>query len=380
MLESRQQRDIVRLRAHVRGLLPRFARRAEEAERVSVPALNLEELEQGLVHRFLEPEDAGGFGLPFGPFFRIIAEMASACGSTAWTFMLFAVHSWGAQFAPERIRNLLYHGGNPARLTTVFVNGGRLTRLPDGRLQLDGVWPFVTGLHLTDWLAVKALDEQDSECNVFLRRDEVLQANDWHALGLQGTASHSVSVAALVVGEERVVTESEMQLAFRQRADKRASRVAPVPAVVTLGTVAPVLGMTRAAVNGYQQLLQARAEKGEVLPGALERLARMRSQVRAMDLLYRDSLQMLDTRINGKTLSEEAITLLQMHAAWMVSQCQQMVAEILSCSGTRMLASDNPLRRHASGVLTLGTHYLVDYDGISVRQGAMLVRQGLAES
>jgi alkylation response protein AidB-like acyl-CoA dehydrogenase len=185
-----------------------------------------------------------------------------------------------------------------------------------------------------------------------------------------------VSVQALAVPAAWVVPEAEMLEAFRRRAAMPGVRVVPVPAVVSLGTVAPVIGMTRAALNGYEQLLLARSESRNVLPAALERLARMRAQMKALDLLYRDSVQLLDARIDGKTLSDTAISTLQMHAAWIVRSCREMASELLVSCGTKGVSSGNVLQRHVTGILTLSTHYLVDYDGVSINHGAKLLQQG----
>ncbi|MFN3713102.1 MAG: acyl-CoA dehydrogenase family protein [Alcanivoracaceae bacterium] len=363
------------MRASVRGVLTRFARRAEEAENAArVPEESLRELEEIGIHRFLEPRDLGGYELPFGSFFSIISEIASACGSTAWTFMLFSVHAWGVQFAPASVRDMLYTNGSPGRLATVFRNAGTLRRDSVG-YRLDGVWPFATGAHLADFIAVKATLVGEGDFHVYLRPDQIAVRSDWLALGLEATASHSIEADAVAISTAQVVSDTAMQKAFAERVAQASSHVAPVPAVVSLGTVAPILGMTRACVNAYEQTLRARASLSEVSAAASERLARMRTELKAMDLLYRESVTVLDARIPGRTLSDEAIVSLSMHASWIARGCRNLVNELLGACGTRTLSSPNAMRRHATGVMVLSTHYLVDYDAASTQYGGLLVRR-----
>jgi 3-hydroxy-9,10-secoandrosta-1,3,5(10)-triene-9,17-dione monooxygenase len=364
------------MRASVRGLLPRLARRADDAESGGcVPEENLRELEDIGVHRFLEPRDLGGYELPFGPFFSIVSEIASACGSTAWTFMLFSVHAWGAQFTPAPVRNMLYAHGSPGRLATVFLNAGTLQRDREG-YRVTGRWPFVTGIYLADYIAVKATLEGEGEYHVFLRPDQVVIGSDWHALGLEATASHSIEAQAVAITAGQAVSDVAMREAFAARVAQAPGQVAPVPAVVSLGTVAPILGMTRACVNAYEQTLRARAVTGTVAAPASERLARMRTELKAMDLLYRESVSVLDARVPGRTLSDQAIVSLKMHAAWIARSCRNLVTELLGACGTRTLSLPNAMRRHATGVMVLSTHYLVDYDTASVEYGGALVGPG----
>jgi 3-hydroxy-9,10-secoandrosta-1,3,5(10)-triene-9,17-dione monooxygenase len=366
--------DLLRLRAHVRGLLPRIAERAAAAEAEGLlPEQTLIDLERQQLHRFLEPRDFGGFGLPFGAFFSLITELATSCGSTAWTVMLFAVHGWGVQFMPERIRKQFYQHGRPGRVAGVFMNGGTVVRRAGNEYVVNGCWNYVTGLHLADWLAIKATDETGEEVDVFLPPAAVTVRKDWHAPGLRATASHSVVLDNKLVPADWVVDRQERDAAFQRRLQLIGGHVPPVPAVVTLGTLAPVLGMTRAVLNIYEERQIRLAAEKRAQPGAMERVARMRSQLKALELLYRQAIEVLDTRLQGRTLSDHAISGLQMDAAWIGRSCREMAAELLSASGTRLIAEGGVLVRHATAIATLTSHYLIDYDGISLSHGALLL-------
>ena len=110
------------------------------------------------------------------------------------------------------------------------------------------------------------------------------------------------------------------------------------------------------------------------MPGSMERLARLKVQGNAIGLLFRESLLVLDRVAPGSQLSDFAVSDLQMNAAWITRCCREMVAEILGDCGTRNFFADRALSRHALGVQTLASHYLVDYDGVSFNHSALMIR------
>lgn len=368
-----------RLRSAVRGVLPRIMERSVKAEREgAIPAANLEDLESTGAHRFLESAETGGFGLPLELFLQMVMEISTACGSTAWTFMHFSVHNYVIQFQPEKIRQLVHRQGRAARLATSFMDGGLLQRRPEGGYSLSGKWPYVTGVHLADWVIVNAHLEDGAEAKVYLPADRVDVSQDWDTLGMRGTASHSISIDDMVIADEQVVTGSESEQSYHAARRRMKLNILPLPSMIALGTVTPILGMTLSCLNRYGNLLKKFTHEEKLLPGALERYARLNSLGAALELLQRESIRVLDRSVYGSALSSREKSSIHMNAAWVARSCREMVSEIIGASGTSALFLDNPMARQVASVMTLSTHYFIEYDRLSVNHGAVLLRRANA--
>lgn len=368
------QKDLTSLMSSARGELVRIADRAEEAEKSGrVPEETFLALEKSGVHRFIEPRDLGGYGLPFEPFFQTVSEISGACGSTGWVFVLFAVHNWMLQFQPRRVLSFIYKDGKPGRLATSFVSGGIVSE-KDGKPWLEGKWPYVSGVHLADWVRVKAGDEQGGVVHAFLPCGSFDVAEDWNPAGLRATNSQSISFSG-PVDPEWLVPDREMEEAFYARTSMPEGSTLPMEVVVAVATVAPIIGMTRGCVSFYEKILRNRGIRENLHPGALERLARLSVEGMSLQLLHRECTRMLDKTPNGLTLTALARAEIRMNAAWITARCRAIVSETMASSGTRSNFHGNPMLRHALGVMTLCTYFFVEYDGLATNYGLARVNK-----
>jgi indole-3-acetate monooxygenase len=153
--------------------------------------------------RMLAPESVGGAELPLPQAVRLEEALSKADGSTGWTVTLCAGAGWFAGFlAPELARTILSTpavclGGSGAPSGFADIDG-------DG-YRLSGRWDFATGAPMTTHFTMNAVIRQGGqplldEKGVARVRAFVLPASqvsvheNWHTVGLVGTASHSFSV------------------------------------------------------------------------------------------------------------------------------------------------------------------------------------------
>jgi indole-3-acetate monooxygenase len=153
--------------------------------------------------RMLAPESVGGVELPLPQVVRLEEALCKADGSTGWTVTLCAGAGWFAGFlAPQLARDILSTpdvclggSGAPSGYADLDGDGYRLT----------GRWDFATGAPMTTHFTMNAvirehgqplLDAQGApRVRAFvLPASRVSIQQNWHTVGLVGTASHSFSV------------------------------------------------------------------------------------------------------------------------------------------------------------------------------------------
>jgi alkylation response protein AidB-like acyl-CoA dehydrogenase len=158
--------------------------------------------------RMLAPQSVGGAELPLPQVVRLEEALCRADGSTGWTVTLCAGAGWFAGFlAPELARSILSTpavclGGSGAPSGFADIDG-------DG-YRLSGRWDFATGAPMTTHFTMNAsirkhgeplLDEQGAPCvrAFILPASQVTVHENWHTVGLVGTASHTFSADNVAV-------------------------------------------------------------------------------------------------------------------------------------------------------------------------------------
>ena len=155
----------------------------------------------------------GGKGLDLPQALQLQEQLAYVDGSLGWTVTLCSGASWFVGFM------------QPSTLPTVFADphvcfGGSgmstgTAEIIDGGYVITGFWRYATGApHLTIFTAncmltqegKPVLDELGNPLvqSFFFLRDEVEIVEDWQAMGLKATASHSFSVKDLKVSSDRM--------------------------------------------------------------------------------------------------------------------------------------------------------------------------------
>ncbi|CAM4120902.1 SfnB family sulfur acquisition oxidoreductase [Bordetella muralis] len=94
-----------------------------------------------------------------------------------------------------------------SKAATVTDVTARLSRAADGGLRVSGTRFYSTGSMFAHWIPFRAADEQGRAVQVWVRRDApgVRVIDDWNAFGQRTTASGSVVLTDVPVGEDDVV-------------------------------------------------------------------------------------------------------------------------------------------------------------------------------
>lgn len=192
---------------------------AAEAPRAEVLG-GLTEVQLAIIYKhqlfnLFVPTSWGGKGLDLPQALQVQEQLAYLDGSLGWTVTLCSGASWFVGYL------------SPSTLTAIFANphvcfGGSgmatgTAEVRDGAYLVNGFWKYATGApHHTVFTANCTLTQGGSPLldeignprvqSFFFLREEVNLVEDWHAMGLQATASHSFTVKDLLVSSERMFT------------------------------------------------------------------------------------------------------------------------------------------------------------------------------
>lgn len=189
------------LAAEDAALIRQYAAESERAGMLAAPV-------QELIHkrgwlRMLAPESVGGSELPLPQAVRLEEALSAADGSTGWTVTLCAGAGWFAGFlAPTLARDIV--GAPRACLGGSGAPSGYADIDGDG-YRLSGRWNFATGAPMTTHFTMNAVIRENGEplldaAGTPRMRAFVVPAahvkveENWHAIGLVATASHTFNL------------------------------------------------------------------------------------------------------------------------------------------------------------------------------------------
>lgn len=242
---------------------------AERADRCAaerrVPEETIEAFVSAGFFDMLKPARWGGLEADPNEFFDVIAEIATACPSSAWVLGVVAVHAWQLALFPLEAQEDVWGKSRDARISSSYMPVGVVTHT-EGGYQLSGKWGFSSGVDCCDWIFLGALvpsvrGDGPSEMRTFLvpKRDVHVE-DDWYVSGLRGTGSKSVVVTDAFVPEHRT---HRMADGFRCESPGNAHNPAPLyrlpfGQIFTRTVATPALGMLEGALEAFVEANRAR--------------------------------------------------------------------------------------------------------------------------
>lgn len=129
------------------ALRPALLERQQQTEQLThYPKDTHEDFLRAGFYRILQPRRYGGyeFGLPV--FYRVVTETARGCPSTGWALSLTAAHVLQvATVFDEKAQDEIFGPDGDFRAASTVVPVGVAERDGDGRVVLDGTWPYSSG-------------------------------------------------------------------------------------------------------------------------------------------------------------------------------------------------------------------------------------------
>lgn len=246
--------------AAVRALLPGFAARSTDVDRNSaVPAESIRELEAAGLFGLLTPRALGGSALGWEAFVRVVMEIGSVCGSTAWVYGVLNGHNHLLTRFPEHVQRSILSDPT-AHIAVVFrlTDQWSATPVPGGYRLSGGQGRFCSGIDHAKWVAVNAVIADGPRAGemgfAMIEKDRIPTLSDWDVLGMRGTQSRSILIDDIVVPEENFMLAMDLGgppigAAAQELADGRGFYDWPYFALAPLAIVGAPLGVARGMLD-----------------------------------------------------------------------------------------------------------------------------------
>lgn len=182
----------------LRALQPELAATAAETERLRRPLdETVAKLEEAGFYLLSRPKRYGGLEASITTRIKAIELIAFGCPSTSWAAAIHLAVGWWMGTLDDRLQEQFWSVPN-ARAIMVSAPTGKGQRQSDGSVVVNGRWAYATGnahAHIANlFVMVDEADGSVNPCLVAIPIEDVERIDDWHAFGMAGTGSNTLTV------------------------------------------------------------------------------------------------------------------------------------------------------------------------------------------
>ncbi|MFJ7071562.1 flavin-dependent monooxygenase [Streptomyces sp. NPDC098781] len=361
---------VARVRA-LRPLIREHAPRTEQRRRVS-PEVAAALTDAG-IHRMNVPRRYGGYQSGLRTQVDAVAEIAAACGSTAFKTVIQAGCSYIAALLPDEAQDEIFTGPD-VKVGGTLVPDATAVRA-DGGYLVNGTSGFATGCHDADWHLLTVRVESESGDGppellwtaVPMAELEIL--DDWYVSGLAGTGSDSVVARDVFVPAHRALPVGPLlagEFPSKSSADDPFYRM-PVLLMFCAWTAPNALGLARSALAEFTERSHRRgitytfhARQSEAAVTHLQ-LAEAAMKLSCAELLTADFLSAIASRAeSGEPYPPEERARIRAQNGHVARLCKEAVDLLGSASGASSLQLDVPIQRAVRDLNALCLHSFVN--------------------
>jgi 3-hydroxy-9,10-secoandrosta-1,3,5(10)-triene-9,17-dione monooxygenase len=365
-------------------LLPSLEQRALETERLRrLPDATLADLRSSGLLTLLRPCSQGGREATFEACLQITGMLAAACASTAWVYGNFAFNQWMLALWPEAAQREVWEMDDTALVGSALTFPHGQAEPVDGGYTLTGCWQFSSGIDACGWALlggiVAGADGELPDYRVFLVPSSDYRVEDtWHAAGLKGSGSNSLSMKSAFVPHHRSVSIDELKsfaapglqchsggLYRAPGFDLFPSIAAAVAQGTAKGAVTAFASETRHRVTSYTTTLMADHATTQV------RLGEAGAAVDTAETLILTNCRRACEDGLERSLSERVI--LRRDAAYAARLCCHAVDILFEASGGDSLYDTRVMQRAFRDVHAVQSHYLLAWDVAAASAGRSLL-------
>lgn len=269
MNETRKQSQAPADRATQLGpQIDRFAGELESTRRIPAPLWQAL-VETGLLHLFL-PRVLGGEESHPAHYRAAVTALARHDASVAWNvFVANSAAIIGAFLEPSSAQQIF---GNPAALVAWGPPNDCRARAAPGGYRVSGEWAFASGCRQASWMGAHCqVEEADGtlRLNRFGRPtvrtllfpvEQVELVDNWHTIGLRGTASDGYRLDDLFVADAFSTTREDPWA----RTVQRPLYAIPMQGLYAVGVAGVAIGTARAMLDEVMQLAMRKTPRGLV--------------------------------------------------------------------------------------------------------------------
>lgn len=387
-----------RIRDRVRALIPTLRRNAAEGEQLGMLAPEtLQAMDAAGVFKIGVPKELGGFALTVRDTVETYQALAQGDGAAGWLGWISTAGIRQALALPQEgvdevLGQMETHTG-PLLCGSSAVPGAAAAgsaRKVDGGWLVSGRWPFASGSKHAAWAAV-GVDYEDGDAAkrhaiAYLSRDQFTILDDWHVMGMKGTASNSIAVTGNVfVPEHRLQSIADFVNPSRRIQRRYAGNLfRPVSGasllIITLGNVAVGLGLAQGAMECFVEQAKKRKPFNLPYPSLTDMpsihvtTAKVQSQINAAEAVIHKQADDLDRRIMaGEDILPSKGTVITLDLVYALHQCVSAIDSLQLALGSSTVSLKNPIQRFLRDARTMATHGAVRLDPMAEIVGRQMM-------
>ncbi len=165
-----------------------------------IPDTLLQWLYEEKLFKLFIPEELGGRMLDLPAALRVFQKVSETEGNMGW---LTAIGSGGGMFIPNIEKSLaeqLFKDEKAVIAGSGYPNGK--ARKIDGGYIVSGEWKYCSGSPFASFYTANSQTEEGEIRSFIFMPHQVEIIEDWNALGLRGTGSHTIRVRNALVSDE----------------------------------------------------------------------------------------------------------------------------------------------------------------------------------
>lgn len=338
----------------------------------------LPELVEGLADigclDLMRPRTYGGQDMEYRRVMELVVEAARHSGSLGWCLSIFSFHNMVVRRLPARVVEELFSTPRSLIASALFPLGR--AEACDGGYRLTGQWRYTSGIHVADWVMLRAIVEGEGkpyEAGFYAPARLFDVVDDWQVAGMR--ASGSNSIAARGIQLDRRFKVEAVALEDHRGAELRVplSYRLPNQMVISLGTLAPAIGMLDAMAA---QLPRPAApglplDQFTAFQSQLETVARVGIVVNAF---WKEVDNALEALQRPGFLDIERQYECKLRCAIMMRSAAELAGEVFRAAGTKAIFQGHPMSRMLADMQVLSTHFLCRTEPVSAHL-AMLARR-----
>ncbi|MCH5675177.1 acyl-CoA dehydrogenase family protein [Streptomyces gilvus] len=368
MAPSSAPRTDTGLVERVRALRPFIGERAlcTEQER-RVPDEVVAALTDAGVYRMNVPRRYGGYQTRPRVQVDTLAEIAAACGSTAFAALIQAGCAFIAALFPDEAQDAIFTGPDVRVGGTLIPDAVAVAT--DGGYVVSGTSGFATGCRHADWhLLTARVESAEGPPEVLwaaVPMAELEILDDWYVSGLAGSGSDSVVARDVFVPAHRVLPVGPMlagKFPSKTNADDPFYRI-PVLLMFCAWTAPAALGLARAALEGFTERIHRRGitytfhqRQNEATVTHLQ-AAEAAMKLSCAESLTGDFLARIEA---GGPFDVAERARIRAQSGYAARLCKEAVDIVASASGASSLRREAPIQRAVRDVQALNLHSFVN--------------------
>jgi alkylation response protein AidB-like acyl-CoA dehydrogenase len=386
VIESKWLTDLGRdMRDKARALIPMLREQAREGERIGALTPDVQKALNDIgIYKMAMPAEWGGAALGARDLVEIIAALGEGDGSAGWAgFVAVGVKNLLAldrEVVEEVLEDTRDWAGPPIVGASVFATKVGEGRKVDGGWMVKGRWAFGSGCKHAKW-AMLGIEYDPKVVGGTGRGVVVVEGSkyeildDWHVMGLSGSASNSIAIHEEVfVPDHRFLDLSQYPVRFQQLHERYQGfgykqRGLANLVTVSLCDMSIALGMARGALSCFSEQAKKRPPFSLPYPTISDMASAQVAAGKALAMIkvaqatiesYADQVDARTAEGLDFTHDEDSETSLTL--AYVASLCEDAINLLQKTLGSSTMSLNNPIQRFVRDVRVLSSHGAVRLD------------------